>query len=145
MKLTRSIRRTLIATGLAVTMTTAVAFAAAPTKGGTYGDCTKHGCVVTYIKVSANGASIQTFRTFTKCNNIPFAKDPGGFKLTKAGSFAFSGVKRDMTGHNVKVVITGKFVSSKLIQGTMRYGTTAPKRCDTGTIRYAAKLGKYGL
>lgn len=145
MKLSRSLRRTLIATGLAVTMTTAVAFAAAPTKGGTYGDCTKRTCVVNYIKVSANGKEIALFRTFTKCNNIPFKKDPGGLRISKTGSFAFSGVKPDFAGDNIKVVITGKFVSSKLIRGTMRYSADAPKRCDTGTIRYAAKLGKYGL
>lgn len=140
---TRSIRRIAIATAVAVTTMTAVAFAAAPTKGGTYGDCSKRACLVNYIKVSASGKQIALFRAFSKCNEIPFKKDPGGFKITKAGSFAFSGVKQDFTGHNVKVVITGKFVSPKLIRGTIRYSTTAPRRCDTGTIKYAAKLGKY--
>ncbi|HET9103762.1 MAG TPA: hypothetical protein VFN55_10455 [Solirubrobacteraceae bacterium] len=145
MKLSRSIRRALIATGLAVAMTTAVAVAAAPRKGGTYGECTKRTCLVNYIKVTANGRQIAVFRAFTKCNNIPFKKDPGGFEISRAGSFAFSGVRPDFAGNKVKVVITGKFVSPTLITGTMRYSADAPKRCDTGTIKYAAKLGKYGL
>jgi hypothetical protein len=137
----RSIRRAGIAAIVIMTTVTAVAFAAAPTKGGSYGDCGKRTCKVNDIVVSKNGKTIDLFRTFTKCNPIPFAKDPGGFKITKAGAFAFTGVKRDFTGHNVKVVITGKFVSSKLIRGTIRYSTTAPKRCDTKTTAYAAKLG----
>ena len=127
---------------IATVMTiTAVAVAAAPTKGGSYGDCKSHVCKVNDIQVSQNGKTIALFRAFTKCNLIPFTKDPGGFKITKAGTFGFTGVKRDFNGHSVKVVITGKFVSSKLIRGTMRYSTTAPKRCDTKTIKYAAKLG----
>jgi hypothetical protein len=131
---------------IATVMTiTAVAVAAAPTKGGSYGDCKLHACKVNDIQVSKNGKTIALFRAFTKCNLIPFTKDPGGFKITKAGTFGFTGVKRDFNGHSVKVVITGKFVSSKLIRGTMRYSTTAPKRCDTKTIKYAAKLGAGSL
>jgi hypothetical protein len=137
----RSIIRAGVSAIAVMATVTAVAFAAAPTKGGSYGDCKLHACKVNDIQVSKNGKTIALFRAFTKCNLIPFTKDPGGFKITKAGTFAFTGAKRDFNGHSVKVVITGKFVSSKLIRGTIRYSTTAPKRCDTKTIKYAAKLG----
>ena len=132
------LRAVLLGFTLAALVIPVAALAATPTPGGSYGDCAGNTCMVSQIKVSANGSKVVVFHAYTKCNPVPITTIPA-LRITPAGTFSYSGRVKDVIKNTIKVQISGKFVSASVVRGTLRYSTAS---CNSKTLSYRALLHK---
>lgn len=135
-------RRTLRRAGTAGTLALAIpaaALAAQPTANGNYQQLKGNREVIS-LHVDKTGKKIDGVSAYTKCNPVPF-NPPITMKITKAGAFALTGERKDVTGKLVKVVISGKFVSATEAKGSYRMSVDkGAKRCNTSAVKFDAKF-----
>src|SRR5690349_6377824 len=109
-EMTRSKRINVAAILTAVLALPAAAFAAVPHNGGHYAQQRGRRYVVN-LDVTPDGKAVTNFSAFTDCNPVPL-KAALSMKIDRSGAFYASTVRRDVLGHAIKVVVTGKFVTS---------------------------------
>ena len=121
----------------------AVALAAHPTADGNYQQMKKNREVVS-LHVAKNGKAIDNIGAYSKCNPVPF-QPPYAIKVNKAGAFSLKGERKDVVGHSIKVVLSGKFVSATEVKGSYRMSVDkGAKRCNSKTVKFDAKLVQTG-
>ena len=134
--------RALIATAAALALP-AVALAAHPTADGTYSQ-TKGNRGVINLHVSKSGKTIDNIAAYSKCNPVPL-QPPYAIKVNKAGAFSLKGERKDVLGHSIKVVLSGKFVKPGEVKGSYRMSVDkGAKRCNSKTVKFDAKLAQAG-
>jgi hypothetical protein len=117
----------------------ATAPAAVPHSGGHYAQ-QQGGRYVLNLDVTPDGNKVTNFTAFTDCNPVPF-KAPLSMKVGAAGAFHTSTVHRDVLGHAIKVVVSGKFVTRGRAKGTYKF--SAPG-CSGRTVPFSATFQRPG-
>jgi hypothetical protein len=100
----------------------ATALAALPHEGGHYAQ-QQGGRFIVNLDVTPDGKKVTNFAAFTDCNPLPF-KAPLSMKVDRAGAFRLSAVRKDVLGHDIRAVITGKFVTRGRAKGTYKFSAT---------------------
>jgi hypothetical protein len=128
------LKKVLAAAALALALP-ATALAAKPVADGQYQQIKGNTFVVNF-HVASTGKAIDEFSAYTKCNPVPF-QPAIKMKITKAGTFALTGNRKDILGDKHKVVIRGKFVSTDKAKGFYKI---AGKGCKAKKVKFVATL-----
>lgn len=125
---------TKLAVSLALALSVpAAALAAAPHKGGHYSQ-QQAGRFIVNLDVTPDGKKVTNFAAYTDCNPVPF-KTPLTMAIDRAGAFHTSVVRKDVLGHDIHAVISGKFVSRGRAKGTYKF--SAPG-CAGRSVAFSA-------
>jgi hypothetical protein len=129
-----SLKKIIVAVGMAACLVPFVALAAKPAKNSAFQYCTKPNKCPFGFETNKRGGKIVDIKLYTKCNEVPATFEK--IKVKKGGKFANASTATNVIGQKITYSIAGQFVKKGKAVGTYDVDR---KGCSDKPVKFTAK------